>query len=125
MTGRGGSLYPEGPGDDGVKLTGVEEDHGLQTHVLLPLQLELTKPRGGSKQHVEDLHDALHTLSLLPARARVALVSHANKETDHRGQIWFFTLEEKRLTEMKTDGGGLGQEGGMDLSAGCFPPTAS
>lgn len=49
-----------------LKLTGVEEDHGLQTDVLLPLKLQLTKPRGGSQQHVEYLHDALNTLSLLP-----------------------------------------------------------
>lgn len=49
-----------------VTLTGVEEDHGLQADVLLSLQLQLTEPRGGCQQHVENLHDALHTLSLLP-----------------------------------------------------------
>lgn len=50
-----------------VKLTGVEEDHGLQADVLLPLKLQLTKARGACQQHVENLHDAFHTLSLLPA----------------------------------------------------------
>lgn len=50
-----------------AELTGVEEDHGLQTDVLLPLKLQLTKARGGCQQHVEDLHDALHALALLPA----------------------------------------------------------
>lgn len=49
-----------------VTLTGVEEDHGLQADVLLSLQLQLAEPRGGCQQHVENLHDALHTLSLLP-----------------------------------------------------------
>lgn len=48
------------------KLTGVQEDHGFQTDVLLPLKLQLSKARGGCQQHVEDLHDALHTLTLLP-----------------------------------------------------------
>lgn len=52
------------------KLTGIEEDHGLQTDVLLPLKLQLTKPRGGCQQHVENVHDALHTLALLPAEAK-------------------------------------------------------
>lgn len=50
------------------RLTGVEEDHGLQTHVLLPLKLQLTETGGGCQQHVKDLHDALHTLTLLPAQ---------------------------------------------------------
>lgn len=53
-----------------VKLTGVEEDHGLQTDVLLPLKLQLTKSRSGCQQHVENLHDALHTLSLLPTETQ-------------------------------------------------------
>lgn len=47
-------------------LTGVEEDHGLQADVLLPLELQLAEARGGCQQHVEDLHDALHALALLP-----------------------------------------------------------
>lgn len=53
-----------------VQLTGVEEDHGFQTDVLLPLKLQLTKSRSGCQQHVENLHDALHTLSLLPAETQ-------------------------------------------------------
>lgn len=52
-------------------LTGVEQDHGLQAHVLLPLKLELTEPRGRRQQHVEDLHDALHTLTLLPEETQM------------------------------------------------------
>lgn len=53
-----------------LRLTGVEEDHGLQTDILLPLKLQLTETRGGCQQHVKDLHDALHTLALLPAEGQ-------------------------------------------------------
>ncbi len=71
-----------------LELTGVEEDHGLQTDVLLPLKLQLTKPRGGCQQHVENLHDALHTLSLLPAqteRERGSNRQHGKEDNQKEG----------------------------------------
>lgn len=46
-------------------LTGVEEDHGLEADVLLPLQLELSHSGRGGYQHIEDLGEALHAAPLL------------------------------------------------------------
>lgn len=65
-----------------VQLTGVEEDHGFQTDVLLPLKLQLTKSRSGCQQHVENLHDALHTLSLLPAETQRKGVKKKESQRD-------------------------------------------
>lgn len=65
-----------------AKLTVVKENHCLQTDVLLPLKLQLTKPRGGCQQHVENLHDALHTLSLLPAETQ----TETEGETENIGK---------------------------------------
>ena len=46
-------------------LTGVEEDHGFEADELLPLQFELSHSGRGGQQHVEDLHETLHTGALL------------------------------------------------------------
>lgn len=48
-------------------LTGVEEDHGLEADVLLPLEFELSHPGRGSYQHIKDLHEALDAAPLISA----------------------------------------------------------
>ena len=48
-------------------LTGVEEDHGLEADVLLPLQLELSHSGRGSDEHIEDLGEALDAAPLFSA----------------------------------------------------------
>lgn len=63
-------------------LTGVKEDHGLETNVLLPLQIELSDSGRGSDQHVEDLHEALDTTALLSATHR-----HRGWEEHVRGSV--------------------------------------
>jgi len=77
-----------------VKLTGVEKDHGLQTDVLLPLKLEFPKPRGCCQQHVKNLHDALHTLSLLPAETQ-------SQRSDMNKMVEWKVREDKKRTEKK------------------------
>lgn len=47
-------------------LTGVEQDHGFETHILLSLQLEFSEPGRGCQQHIKNLQKPLHTAAFIP-----------------------------------------------------------
>lgn len=47
-------------------LTGIEEDHCLDTQVLLVLQFQLSEPRGHGQEHIKDLQNSLYTFPLIP-----------------------------------------------------------
>ena len=47
-------------------LTGIEEDHCLDTQILLVLQFQLSEPRGHGQEHIKDLQNSLYAFPLIP-----------------------------------------------------------